>query len=895
MTFERADVGVARCSIIAWMLRSRQVVEGGVEASHPALTAPLSGVYSKPSDVGGWLGWIEPKSRSWIAFLDTAGQGLLWEAREADGAVVGNPRPFRRARAELVMRRRAALKTLTYRGMAFHIDRPIGTVTQGTMPDGEPITITYTVDYGFVANTGDGEAPEVVGWDGDALDAYLGPDLAFERVYVGVQLDAKTGSPRQQKTFLGFPTREAAMACFRAHQHPDAVGPMQCCSWESFAAQVEAHRGKAEPITIVGTNEDVDAPAKAGVNEDESMKLEKKNRGVDGQAGGGHALSYGEINTTIRTLAALSLTRDDAPAADRDPAIRATLTTFLSRSEGSQAAGLSGSDAPLPGPDGLRQRRVERVAIRESAREADYVASDPTVDSYGEIVLPEWDFSRFQKNPVILWSHQSYEPPIGHAKRWEVSGDQLLITVFHSAAWDLAKIVWELVVEQTVRAGSVGFVPGRIFQKMVNGVMRTHLGDNLLHEFSICSIPANPNALVQEADVATMARALLAKAEARLRATSFIFPKADEAGAPKPKVDEADPPPSSELPASSREEPDALAKGAPTFRALPPATTTAPWSAGKAIADLRVWASKDGSGDPWTIQWAKYATAFGFVRSVGDVAAYHLPLAVVEEGKLALSRPALLAAVESIQAGLELAIDGIDATDMAAVRALVGKHCATLNITTPWPSAAAPKDDTTMKHFAKIITATMLAELAAKGMLAVHCDGCGAEMRVEIPTLAKSMQEATAPLEAKVAEATAAKEKALADLTTMRTERDEAVVKLAVADLAPMIGVDAHHISSAEATELAELSISAPKSFEKLVAERRSRFVKATGGQVNEKANEGGGAQVLPTHVADPTPVDRSADAVPAADAPDPLLARLERDAKAALAANAKPAPAPRG
>lgn len=88
---------------------------------HPAASMPLTGTYEDPTEVGGWLGWIEPagylqtpgdieldmtgaqtdekptsrapagSGKDWIAFVATDGRTLLWEEREQGGGVVGNP------------------------------------------------------------------------------------------------------------------------------------------------------------------------------------------------------------------------------------------------------------------------------------------------------------------------------------------------------------------------------------------------------------------------------------------------------------------------------------------------------------------------------------------------------------------------------------------------------------------------------------------------------------------------------------------------------------------------------------------------------------------------------------------------------------------------------------
>lgn len=65
-------------------------------ANHPARTMPLTDRYNNPDNVGGWLGYIEPPSGEWIAFVTTSGEALLWTMREPDGGVIGDPVMFQR-------------------------------------------------------------------------------------------------------------------------------------------------------------------------------------------------------------------------------------------------------------------------------------------------------------------------------------------------------------------------------------------------------------------------------------------------------------------------------------------------------------------------------------------------------------------------------------------------------------------------------------------------------------------------------------------------------------------------------------------------------------------------------------------------------------------------------
>lgn len=127
-----------------------------------------------------------------------------------------------------------------------------------------------------------------------------------------------------------------------------------------------------------------------------------------------------------------------------------------------------------------------------------FTASTEAVDSYYEIVRQEWDFSRFEKNPVILFSHKSREFPIGRADEWKIESGALRIGVVFSNVNPTALLARAMLEEKTLRAGSVGFMPGDVTYETINGVKRVVLRNNLLHEFSLCAIPANPEALVDE-------------------------------------------------------------------------------------------------------------------------------------------------------------------------------------------------------------------------------------------------------------------------------------------------------------------------------------------------------------------------------------------------------------
>lgn len=133
-------------------------------------------------------------------------------------------------------------------------------------------------------------------------------------------------------------------------------------------------------------------------------------------------------------------------------------------------------------------------------REFEFVASDETPDSYGDIVRAEgWDLKRYRKNPIVLFNHSS-SVPVGYSPMTKVEGKELIcrVKLADEGTSDFIDTLYKLMKQRIVRAMSVGFRA----TKDVN-IMRDKDGNFLGLEFngqellenSIVSVPANPNAL----------------------------------------------------------------------------------------------------------------------------------------------------------------------------------------------------------------------------------------------------------------------------------------------------------------------------------------------------------------------------------------------------------------
>jgi hypothetical protein len=107
-------------------------------------------------------------------------------------------------------------------------------------------------------------------------------------------------------------------------------------------------------------------------------------------------------------------------------------------------------------------RRSYSLAVRAQADatpSVDVIASSTALDGYGEIVAQDWDLRRYEANPVVLYGHNSYAMPIGHASNVRVEGDKLLATLnfVDARANPMAEQVWQGVLQGSLRAVSVGF------------------------------------------------------------------------------------------------------------------------------------------------------------------------------------------------------------------------------------------------------------------------------------------------------------------------------------------------------------------------------------------------------------------------------------------------------
>jgi HK97 family phage prohead protease len=131
----------------------------------------------------------------------------------------------------------------------------------------------------------------------------------------------------------------------------------------------------------------------------------------------------------------------------------------------------------------------------------EYVASDESVDRYGDVIrVSGWDLKNYRKNPIILFAHQK-DNPVGTASKVWIEGTKMMVRIkmADEGTSPFIDTLRKLMDQNIVRAVSVGFLPtvqpNYIRDEkndMITGI--EYVGQELL-ENSLVTVPANPAAL----------------------------------------------------------------------------------------------------------------------------------------------------------------------------------------------------------------------------------------------------------------------------------------------------------------------------------------------------------------------------------------------------------------
>jgi hypothetical protein len=154
----------------------------------------------------------------------------------------------------------------------------------------------------------------------------------------------------------------------------------------------------------------------------------------------------------------------------------------------------------------MSYRPTVRTLGNKDSRLIEFIITDETVDWYSDVIrIDGWDTSDYEHNPVVLWAHSHYDPPVAKAVSLDVLKKKKQIrSVAEFTPQDVnpfGYLTYRMYVQRFLNAVSVGFMPKEYaFVSESTHADRARRGgiDYLkqsLLEYSAVPVPANPNAL----------------------------------------------------------------------------------------------------------------------------------------------------------------------------------------------------------------------------------------------------------------------------------------------------------------------------------------------------------------------------------------------------------------
>ncbi len=140
----------------------------------------------------------------------------------------------------------------------------------------------------------------------------------------------------------------------------------------------------------------------------------------------------------------------------------------------------------------------------EDKREITAVGSKEIIDRDGDLVrISGMDLKNYKVNPVIMWSHQYSELPLGKAIKVSKNGDELRFKIQFADESENPKAayVYKLLKNGYLNTFSVGFLPDYksiTYPEKGDGkkVPYRIIERSELLELSVCPVPSNPSAIL---------------------------------------------------------------------------------------------------------------------------------------------------------------------------------------------------------------------------------------------------------------------------------------------------------------------------------------------------------------------------------------------------------------
>lgn len=139
-------------------------------------------------------------------------------------------------------REQTKLPKMKVNGMLITIENPRNSIRSGMDIDGATWSTKMPHHYGFIRG--------VKGTDGDELDAFIGPNLQSDTVFVINQNDPRTGEFDEHKCMIGFDSEEDAVAAYKKSFSDDwkGFGDVVGLSMDQFKHWLQSVPGPTEQI-----------------------------------------------------------------------------------------------------------------------------------------------------------------------------------------------------------------------------------------------------------------------------------------------------------------------------------------------------------------------------------------------------------------------------------------------------------------------------------------------------------------------------------------------------------------------------------------------------------------------------------------------------------------------
>ena len=160
--------------------------------------------------------------------------------------------------------------------------------------------------------------------------------------------------------------------------------------------------------------------------------------------------------------------------------------------------------APRASTKSAAVKNIEDVDLE--SRTIKFVISTDAVDADNSRIMQDnWDLSAYELNPVVLWDHNTSLPPIGKCIGIGVESGKLKATVCfvpadNPANGAFADGIYKQILGGFIHATSVGFL---ITDQVIDQERSDEYGPALnilggqLREFSIVSVPSNPECVIE--------------------------------------------------------------------------------------------------------------------------------------------------------------------------------------------------------------------------------------------------------------------------------------------------------------------------------------------------------------------------------------------------------------